>query len=297
MAEPTVSVVIPTYQSASYLPDAVCSALAQTVAPREIEIVVVDDGSTDDVSAALAPFGERLRLVRIAHSGLPAARNAGIEVSRGKYVAFLDADDLWLPRRLEALLVLATTERDALLSTDLYHEIAGQRSPAGRYASLNLLHLFEVTARQQYAAALRENFATYMQLVPRHLFDRVGVFDPTLSFGEDYDLWLRFLEAGIPLRVVPEPLAIYRYMRPGAITAVPSVRKAEDRLRILERHRRDVPKWRLREATGYVHHLRLRQALRNRDFLSAARASCALALNAPYVRNWARTRRAHLSTG
>lgn len=297
MRQSVVSVIIPTYQSASYLPEAVRSVLAQTLDPRRIELLVVDDGSTDDVAGAVAPFGDCVRVVRISHSGLPAARNAGIAVSTGEYVAFLDADDLWLPRRLEALFELAAVEPDALLSTDIYHEIAGKRSVVGRYASLDMLPLFQKPVREQYADALRENFATYMQLIRRELLNRVGVFDPTLSFGEDYDLWLRFLEAGIPLRLVAEPLAVYRYMRPGAITAVPSVKKAEDRLRILERRRKDVPNWRWREAQGYVSHIRLHQALRDRNYVSVLRDSWALARNPRYVKNWLRSRRLQSSPG
>lgn len=291
MAEPTVSVVIPTYQTASFLPEAVRSVLAQTLDARKIEIIVVDDGSTDDVPAALAPFGDAVRIVRIAHSGLPAARNCGIHASSGTYIAFLDADDFWLPRRLDALLALAVVEHDALLSTDLYHETDGARSAMGRYEQLKLLYVFKMSAREQYTEALRANFASYMQFVPRQLFRRVGLFDPSLSFGEDYDLWLRFLESGIPMRVVPEPLAVYRYMRPGAITAEPSVRKAEDRLKVLERRSRDVPKWRLQEAAGYLDHLRLRKALRERRYASALRTCWALAGNAPYVLHWARSSR------
>lgn len=296
MAEPAVSVIIPTYQTASFLPEAIRSVLSQTLDARQIEIVVVDDGSTDDVAGTLAPFGAAVRLVEIPHSGLPAARNAGISASLGTYVAFLDADDFWLPRRLEALLSLASVEREALLSTDLYHEIGGERSPMGRYEQLGLFYLFTLSAREQYAESLRANFASYMQFIPRRLFERVGLFDPTLSFGEDYDMWLRFLEFGIPMRVVPEPLAVYRYMRPGAITAKPSVKKAEDRLRILVRRGRDVPKWRVREATGYVNHLQLREALLERDYFRALRASWALSGNVRYVWNWARSRRARAAS-
>jgi glycosyltransferase involved in cell wall biosynthesis len=291
MRQPEVSVIIPTYESASYLPEALRSVSDQTLDQRAIDIIVVDDGSTDDVAGAIAPFGSRVGLIRIEHSGVSAARNAGIAASRGRNVAFLDADDLWLPQRLEALLCLARVERNALLSTDLYQDIAGRRSVLGAYEERGLLELFRASAHEQYLAALTSNFMSYMQLVPRGLFSLVGLFDITLAFGEDYDLWLRFLKASVPVRVVPKPLAIYRVARPGAVTASPSVRKAADRLRILQRRRSDVPEWRWLEATGYLSHVQLRHALRDGHYGTAVRSAWDLAHNPHYLRQWVAARR------
>jgi GT2 family glycosyltransferase len=287
MPDPTVSVVVPTYQSAHYLPDAVRSALAQTIAPSELEIIVVDDGSSDDVEAALAPFRDRVRLIRIEHAGVSVARNVGILSSRGRFVAFLDADDEWLPDRLAAMLRLATREKNSLVSTDFFHERDGRRRSLGRYDYLGVLDLFGKSAREQYVAALCANFICYMQLVPKELFARVGTFDASLGFAEDYDLWLRFLEAGIPIRLVPQPLAVYRYMRPGSVTSLPSIKKAQDRVTVLERRRRDVPAWRWREVTGYLSRVRLRHALKERRYLSACRDAWRLAHNVHYLSKWA----------
>lgn len=291
MRDPIVSVVVPTYQSASLLPCALRSLLMQTLDSRDFEIIVVDDGSSDDVEGALAKFGDRVQRIRIEHAGVSVARNTGILASRGRFVAFLDADDEWLPERLQATLSLAAAERGTLVSTDLFYEINGRRRPLGRYAALGLLEIFSKSAHEQYLAALKANFISYMQLVPRQLFAHVGTFDPTLTFGEDYDLWLRFLEAGVPMRVVPKPLATYRYMRPGAITASPSVRKAEDRLRVLQRHRKDVPAWRWRDVNGYLNRVRLRHALKNRNYVSALRDAWRLAQNMRYLTKWITERR------
>src|SRR5437773_3781756 len=104
----TVSVVIPTYNYARYLPEAIDSALAQTHAP--LEVIVVDDGSTDDTPRVLAVYGDRIRVIRQANRGPGAARNTGIAAARGEYVGFLDADDVWLPRKLE--LQMARFEAD-----------------------------------------------------------------------------------------------------------------------------------------------------------------------------------------
>lgn len=96
---PTTSVVIPAYNAAGTIVAAIRSALAQTL--PALEILVIDDGSTDDTEAAVRPFGERVRWIRQAHGGPGAARNRGVAEAQGEWVAFLDADDLWLPRKLE----------------------------------------------------------------------------------------------------------------------------------------------------------------------------------------------------
>src|SRR5215510_10206142 len=95
---PRVSAIIPTYNYARYVAAAVESVLAQNF--KDLEIVVIDDGSTDDTIDALRPFGERIRYIPQEHGGLAAARNAGIRSSRGQYLAFLDSDDLWLPDKV-----------------------------------------------------------------------------------------------------------------------------------------------------------------------------------------------------
>ena len=98
VAEPLVSVIIPTYNNAAYLVESVESVLNQSY--RNIELIVVDDGSTDNTQAVLAGFGDRLRYVRKANGGPSSARNLGIQMARGQLIAFQDADDLWLPEKL-----------------------------------------------------------------------------------------------------------------------------------------------------------------------------------------------------
>ncbi|HEY2324319.1 MAG TPA: glycosyltransferase family A protein, partial [Thermoanaerobaculia bacterium] len=95
----SVSVVIPSYNYARYLGEAIDSALAQTLPP--LEVIVVDDGSTDETSEVLATYADRIRVLRQKNSGVAVARNSGIAAAHGEYVAFLDADDIWLPRKLE----------------------------------------------------------------------------------------------------------------------------------------------------------------------------------------------------
>src|SRR5919197_5607580 len=98
---PSFSVIIPAYQAASTVGDAVSSALAQTYPAHEV--IVVDDGSTDDLAGALSTFAGRIRLIRKENGGAASARNAGVAAAEGEFVAFLDADDVYGPRRLEVL--------------------------------------------------------------------------------------------------------------------------------------------------------------------------------------------------
>src|SRR5262245_55236073 len=94
-----VSVIIPTYNSARFLPDAIGSVLAQTFC--DFEVIVIDDGSTDDTETVVARYGAAVRCIHQPNSGVAVARNRGIEEARGRYVAFLDADDTWFPHKLE----------------------------------------------------------------------------------------------------------------------------------------------------------------------------------------------------
>ncbi len=108
MQQPTFSVVIAAYQAAEFIGNAIESALAQE--PPPLEVIVSDDGSTDDLAAAAARFGDAVRLIRIEHGGKAAAKNAGAAVARGDFLAFLDADDRYLPGRLKA--IAAAIERE-----------------------------------------------------------------------------------------------------------------------------------------------------------------------------------------
>lgn len=96
--KPTVSVVIPTYNRAKYVTETIDSVLSQSY--TDYEIIVVDDGSTDNTREALAPYMDRIRYIHQQNSGVSAARNRGIKAARGKWIAFLDSDDIWLPEKL-----------------------------------------------------------------------------------------------------------------------------------------------------------------------------------------------------
>lgn len=197
-----VSVVIPTYNLARFLPEAVASARAQ-VWP-DLEIIVVDDGSTDDtpeVLERLAREGE-LRCIRQENAGASAARNRGIHEARKSWVAFLDADDFWLAGKLEAQFEALEGKPSAAFSyTD-----ERKRFVDGTEAD----HPCRAKERPLLPQMLAGNmFATPTMLVRRDCFDTVGLFDTRLRTGEDWDMWMR-LAAHFECVRVARPLTTVR---------------------------------------------------------------------------------------
>jgi glycosyltransferase involved in cell wall biosynthesis len=178
-----VSVVIPTYNSGPLVVEAVESVLAQTRQPEEI--IVVDDGSTDDTEERLGPFGNRIRTIRQANGGVAKARNAGLQASSGDVIAFLDADDAWHPAKLERQLsVLQRCPKVGLLATQL--------TPwPGTFVDVDQDSLGTLSMISLAAMLLANPVATSSVLVRKSVVDRVGEFDTQLRGPEDYDFWLR----------------------------------------------------------------------------------------------------------
>jgi hypothetical protein len=291
---PRFSVVIPAYQASATIGETVESVLAQTVPPHEL--IVSDDGSTDDLEHALAPFGDAVRLVRRPHGGIAAARNAGVEAAAGEFVLILDADDALLPRKLEALTALAVARPDLdLLSTDVFFETGGQR--AGRFGAAN-----PFAVSDQRTAIFRSCFVGWPAARRTRLLD-VGGFDPALRSSQDWACWIRLILGGSAAGLYDEPLSIYR-VHSKSITA-PRVETLRERTEMLERTLADAEVTEAERATlGSVvaetraratladaeEALRDRRSDRRRLALSAARtpdlplrrrAACAAAAAAP----------------
>lgn len=199
---PSFSVVVAAWQAAPTVATAVRSALEQTTSPHEV--VVCDDGSTDDVAAALAPFGDQVRLLRIPHSGASVARNTAAATVSGDFIAILDADDVWQPRRLQRLGDLSAARPDLdLLTTDAWLLVGGERR--GRFYDAAAFPV-----EDQRIEILRRNFFFAHVAVRRTAWLAHGGLAPDLARGEDWDLWLRLLFAGSLAGCVAEPLADYR---------------------------------------------------------------------------------------
>jgi glycosyltransferase involved in cell wall biosynthesis len=183
---PPVSVVIATYNMAHYLPFALRSALNQTYS--NIEVLVIDDGSTDNTAETVAPYlaDSRVRYYRQSNGGQAVAKNRGIRESSGAHIAFLDADDLWAPDKLELQMPLfAASQRTGVVYSAFgYVDEKGDRLPhvPGK------LHRGNVSGPM-----LISNFVGFgTSVVKRECFDRLGLFDERLRMGIDYDRWLRF---------------------------------------------------------------------------------------------------------
>ncbi len=198
---PAVSVIIPTYNRAWCLAEAVDSVLAQ--AYQDFELIVVDDGSTDETPQLLAAYGGRLRVLRCENRGVSAARNAGIAAAQAELIAFLDSDDLWLPGKLSHQVAFFHLDPEALIcqTEELWVRNGRRVNPGRRHrkrGGLIFAPSLELCLVSPSAVMVR-----------RGLFDRVGLFDETLPACEDYDLWLR-VSCRIPVHLIDTPLIVKR---------------------------------------------------------------------------------------
>jgi hypothetical protein len=257
---PAFSVVIAAYQAADVVGAAIESALSQTVAPHEI--VVCDDGSTDGTADAVARYGDSVTYVWQENGGEAAAKNAGARAASGEFVAILDADDVYLPDRLDALGELASARPDLdILVTDAYLELGGELvrrcyGPTWPFVS-----------DDQRLAIVQRNFILGHAAVRRERLLDAGGFDEALRFVTDWDLWARLILSGSQAGLVDEPLARYRVspgslssqrvgMQTGKIAVLEKILRRTDlqehersaAVAALARERRDLPMVEAREA-------------------------------------------------
>ena len=200
---PRVSVLVPAYNAADTIGESLESAFSQRPAPEEV--IVSDDGSEDELSAALAPFASRLRVIRGPNAGLAVARNRAAEVATGELLCLLDADDVWLPGRVAALKDAAARRPDlSILTTDAVESRDGVLT-AGTYYGIRTF-----ATEEQEVAILRSNFIFGAGAVRAGAFWSVGGYRPGTRYAEDWDLWVRLLLSGHRAGLVDEPLYEYR---------------------------------------------------------------------------------------
>ena len=202
-----VSLVMPAFDAERTVGAAISSALWQTY--RDLEVVVVDDGSRDATGEIAAAFPEPVRLVRQENGGVASARNRGIAESRGELIAFCDADDVLLPRHLEALLQIFD-RAGGIATSNCYWLFPGGIHPARTRYKGN----FPRPERQRLAI-LEQDFVLTMSLFPKALWEEIGPFDEELIVAEDWDFWLRAIYAGHRVSLQPRPLALYRWGSSG----------------------------------------------------------------------------------
>jgi glycosyltransferase involved in cell wall biosynthesis len=212
----TVSVVIPCFNAAAFIGDALRSVLDQQVAG--IEVIVVDDGSADD-SVAIAESFSAVRVLRQANRGPAAARNLGVAHARASLVAFLDADDVWLPGKLESQLALLESEpKVAVAYGDFYFWRPQQGTQVLFTPPPDIADA--VSSGWLYPEILLDSLICIITaVVRRDVFDELGGFDEQLLTGEDYEFWIRVALRHRCLRV-DQPVARYR-LHEGGTTRVP----------------------------------------------------------------------------
>lgn len=209
---PTFSVIIPAYQAAPFVRDAVSSALAQTTPP--LEVIVADDGSTDDIVGALEGVSDKITLVRFPHRGVSATKNDALRQARGDFVTILDADDVFLDGRLEALTFLARARPDLdVLTTD------ANITSAGEFVRRLYSASYPFPLEEQEVEILRRCFLLANSAVRRGVLLEAGAFDVELRRGEeDWDAWIRVFRLGGQAGLVDVPLVEYR-QTPGSLTS------------------------------------------------------------------------------
>lgn len=198
MHNPTVSVVIPTYNYGRFIGEALTSVFRQTY--TDFEVIVVDDGSTDDTTQQVRAYLPRIRYLSQQHQGLSVARNTGITHSRGQFIASLDADDVWLPHKLERQVAGLRARSDVAVVYPwwAFMNQDGVALPeTGRPT-----HRGNALERLLHGCFLGFCFT----MVRREVFDRAGLFDPTIEPLEDWDMLLRIAEAGFQFASIPEVL-------------------------------------------------------------------------------------------
>lgn len=224
---PLVSVVVPTFNRAGQLAQAIDSVLAQTY--PHWELIVVDDGSQDETPRLLATYSQRIRTIRQENRGVSAARNRGILAAGGEFIALLDSDDYWLPDKLAAQVALFRQHPALMLCQT--EEIWVRK---GRRVNPKTRH-------RKFAGMIFEKTLPLCLISPssvmlrRALLDEAGLFDETLPACEDYDLWLR-ITWKYPVGLIETPLIVKRGGHADQLSAMPELDKHRIRaiVKILE---------------------------------------------------------------
>jgi glycosyltransferase involved in cell wall biosynthesis len=199
-----VSVVIPTYNYGQFVGEAIESVLSQTYRP--LELIVVDDGSTDDTQEVLARFEGRIHSLSQENQGLSAARNAGIRLAKGEYLAFLDADDYWMPDKLARQVPVLECSPDVGV---IYCGMQMLWTETGATRVQGCLPRWQGDIRRLLLEDNRVTGGPSAVLVRRECFDRVGLFDESIRSIQDRDMWIR-ISRHYHFAYVDEPLILYR---------------------------------------------------------------------------------------
>ena len=203
---PTVSVIIPAYNVGRYIAQTLESLFSQTY--KDFEAIVINDGSTDDTEKNIAPFLSRINYLKQVNSGVMAARNAGLRVAKGDYIALLDGDDVWMPRFLESL--VGILESDPAISVAYPNAVF---RGATKFDGKLYQDVFPVSEPVTFDRVLRRECYIFGSLVMRReAVEAMNGFDESLEGqgAEDFDLWLRMLLNDHRFKFTDEVLVAYR---------------------------------------------------------------------------------------
>lgn len=211
-----ISVVIPVFNCAEYISESLNSVFSQTIKPHEV--IVVDDGSTDNLNVMLKAFKNNIIHIRQKNQGVSAARNTGITISSGEYIAFLDADDIWFPEKLELQCNLIKPGTDFIFCyKEVFDDDTGETQGIKYYSKKCCERPIEVLLTNFFASPSTV-------LVKRSLIISVGCFDEQFKNCEDSDLWIR-LAPHTQFALVEKPLVRYR-IRKGSLSNTVSFQDA-----------------------------------------------------------------------
>ena len=242
VCRPLISVIIPTYNAAPYIGETLDSVLSQTY-PRK-EIIVIDDGSTDSTPQSLEAYNSTVRSIRQENAGAGAARNAGVKAASGDYIAFLDADDLWLPEKLDVQMRIAEKHPEsALIACDgVRFDDTGAR--ATRLIGASLSNRLDLTAEGEVTGYFYRDFikgnlipAPAQTLIARSVVDSVGPMLEDVLTCEDWDYYLR-IALGHLMTFHNHSLVRYRH-RPSSLSGPEELRHFRwtlDLIHVLRRH-------------------------------------------------------------
>jgi glycosyltransferase involved in cell wall biosynthesis len=226
----TVSAVIPAYNIGKLVARAIDSVLAQT--RRADEIIVVDDGSTDDTADIIKSYGSKVIYIYQENLGLAGARNTGIKAATSQWIALLDGDDEWLPDNLSLQMALLKRNPDLVWSAGNYINCLCNENR--RAPDLDPAKVRRLLGGKDY---LDDFFEAYMNdaagnadtmIIKRRVYEEMGLFNQSMRFTEDTDMWFRMAVHWPKIGYIPDPIAVYHLHRPGSLLHVLATAERQD---------------------------------------------------------------------
>lgn len=203
VSKPKVSVIIPAYNSDRFIRETIDSVLNQTY--RDFELIVVDDGSSDRTADIISSYKDRLIYIRKENEGISTARNRGIEIARGEYLAFIDHDDIWFPEFLEEVVAELDKNKEARLCFANTYVMDGEKK-----RTRTLFDICPPHKGMVFEKLVKGNFIPVITtVIRREVFEEVGLFDPRYRIAEDWDIFLK-ISKRYPITFIDRPLAEYR---------------------------------------------------------------------------------------